>query len=165
MTTCTRRTFLLGLTGLGFLPSLRSSSIVRITLPTPKPSPSLDLSRLLDAIAQIETGGDDRKVGPSGERSKFQIRANVWRQHLADKPFTLCKGWAAEMVAEAHIEWLDATIPRATPLERDFRPYVLSWAWHGGRDSWLRQNRLPWRRRVALNDYATRVCNLYDLGQ
>lgn len=122
----------------------------------------LDLPLLLRCIAQVETGGDDTAVGPKGELSQYQIKPDTWYQHAPTLNFFLaCNGIRATTIAQKHLLWLDAHIPRLTALETECREYVLAWAWKEGRDGWVKHDRLPWKTRVAANNYATRVSNLY----
>lgn len=127
----------------------------------------IDYDALLWAIAAVETGHDDTRVGPCGSRSMYQISETVWKQHIdrRGRPFsyrnfaTVCRGNTANEVAYSHLRWLDANIPRRGVLECDFREYALAWAWRGGIGSWLKTQ--PWKRGLELNNYAARVSNLY----
>lgn len=63
----------------------------------------------LSALAQIESGGKDHKIGRAGERSKYQIKKCVWTDwQKADEhlPFTRCKGKLATRCARDHSAWL-----------------------------------------------------------
>lgn len=168
---CTRRNFLLASIGLPLTaPLLTSAASLSVDLhPTIKDtnSSSVDLLLLLRCIAEVETGNDDTKVGPKGERSRYQITEAVYRQHFGFPVYsacsefshrTFCVGDVAHDCALRHVRWLDSTIPRLSPMERDWREYVLAWAWHGGRDSWIR-NLNPHKN----NNYAVRVTNLYNV--
>ena len=35
------------------------------------------------ALAQIESGNDDRAIGPAGEVSRYQIKPELWRRYAA----------------------------------------------------------------------------------
>jgi hypothetical protein len=136
-------------------------------------SSSVDLSLLLHCIAVVETGNDDSKVGPKGERSRYQISKVVWNQHrgflvpsaVSEHDFrTYCKGNEAQVVATWHLKWLDRHLPRISITEHDFRHFALAWAWRGGLSSWENQDKpyhVPTEKRVEYNNYATRVTNLY----
>lgn len=57
------------------------------------------------ALAQIESGGRDNKIGANGERSKYQIMKSVWDDYHKDldqTPFEKCKGRLATATAIAH---------------------------------------------------------------
>lgn len=116
---------------------------------------SVDLSRLLDCIAQVESGRDDAKVGRSGERSKYQIKECVWRQHLQHELYWLprfeteCYGSVAERVAKKHIKWLHSLIGP--------RPYAIVLAWNVGYKNWQRSN-----FNQHNTTFANRVMNLYN---
>jgi hypothetical protein len=179
---CTRRNFLLGLTALpaitvGLNTSRAESLTVKLPIPV-SPSTSVDLALLLKCIAQVESGtlehpeGDDSRVGPKGERSKYQIKQIVWDQHFkyCRGPIFFrecCSGETANVVALKHIRWLDSSLPRTTPIEKGFREYALAWCWHGGLSSWKEAGpeyefwKQPAKLRIRLNNYATRVTNLY----
>lgn len=129
-------------------------------------SKSVDLSRLLRCIAEVETGNNDSKIGRNGERSRYQIKKNVWYQHC---PYiytnndagqagheTYCKGKLATQVAMDHLIWLNSNIPHDLFSERLFRQYPLAACWNGGLSVW--RGRLP----TSVANYATRVTNLYD---
>ena len=59
-----------------------------ITLTIPAPA-AVDLSRLLDAIALVETGGRwDGTPGAHGELSIYQLTLAAWRQHSGE-PFAV----------------------------------------------------------------------------
>jgi hypothetical protein len=182
---CTRRNFLLGTIGLtAASPLLAQSLSVQCPIPHTllKSSSYTDLSLLLRCIAMVETGtkenpdGDDTRVGPSGERSKYQITFNVWKQHQDlthdDSEWMkwywqqCCNGEDAKHIAMRHIRWLDKTLPRKSALEREMREYVLAWAWNGGASSWNTHlstgSYLNGWNNVKYNNYATRVSNLYS---
>lgn len=120
---------------------------------SPAPSSSnslhLNLSKLLDAIAQVETGNRDHLIGPSGERSRYQISRLVWRQWNGSAPFHKCTGPAARACAYDHLLWLHTHLPSPDI-------YSLAYSWRGGLTAY---------RHKAINgayhDYATRVVNLY----
>jgi hypothetical protein len=141
--------------GLGQITSIAPQSSPIKTESAQSNSP--DLSLLLHCIAEVETGNDDSKIGPKGERSRYQISRTVWEQHYEAYTFDkFCKGCFAKGVAHEHLLWLDRHIPHITPIERDFREYALTWCWHGGLSTWNRAY------DINLNNYAVRVTNLYD---
>lgn len=159
----TRKNFLLVVTGFvsGVVQKSRANTGLEVTISMPTPSPSLDLALLANAIAEVETGNDDTRIGLHGERSRYQIKPSVWSQHGYTRPFTHCHGALASLCADQHLRWLDRSLARTTPIERDMREYALAWCWHGGLSSWTTPIRSQ-RRITSLNNYATRVTNLYQ---
>lgn len=169
----TRRNFLLAITTLPAVVSLCGSDTTKQPSQMELKSSLVNLQRLLRCIAEVETGNDDTKVGKNGERSRYQISITVWSQHIDPVSDIFwyrnfereCNGDIAKQVALRHVQWLDKTIPRISITEVHFRPYALAWAWHGGLESWTHQDdlaRFQHSTRVRLNNYATRVTNLYD---
>lgn len=123
------------------------------------PSPSVDLSLLLDCIAQVETNRNDRAVGKAGELSQYQISPDVWYQHRPNLNFFLaCNGIRAQDCAMEHLMWLDKHIPRESPIEKDFREFALAWCWNAGMLIWKNKNLYI---TTKVNNYAVRVTNLY----
>ena len=165
----TRRNFLMGCIGLPLVAHhAKSNSTLGgdIKLNLPSQLKSVDLSRLLRCIAEVETGNRDWVVGRNGERSRYQIKKSVWYQHC---PYiytnndagqagheTYCKGKLATKVAMDHLTWLNTNIPHDLFSEHDFRQYPLAACWNGGLAAW-RGNML-----TSVANYATRVTNLYD---
>lgn len=158
----TRRNFLAASIGLITLPKLlgKEGKTADVVLPIhPQHSSQLDLSLLLHCIAQVETGGDDTKVGRGGERSKYQISEAVWVQHTGSlftsrNRIRLCRGLLAEEVAMRHLRWLVSSLPRTTP-------FWLAYAWNQGcekTNQTLRDNSLLSLFGLG---YATRVEDLY----
>lgn len=108
---------------------------------------TLNVAVLLWAIAQVESGGNDRLIGTSGERSKYQISATVWRQHTKE-PFSRCRGKRATEIATKHVRWLQ----RRVGNYRD-DAYIVAYAYHVGLSSW--------EYNPKHRDYACRVRSLY----
>lgn len=183
----TRRTFLQSLTalcGLPFLARYAKGEDMKVTLPplkkkvvrSPRPvvikddeittvpmgPQPVNYEALLWAIAEKETFNRDHIIGPSGERSKYGLMREVWRQHkyaasiFADE----CKGWTAMGCALGHLHWLDRNLPRKTITEVYNRPYVLAWCWHGGLSSWPHGSKK--KSTKHLHEYATHVVNLMN---
>jgi hypothetical protein len=46
----------------------------------------LDELRFLQAVALVETAGNDNAIGAAGERSRYQIAEITWRQHEPHAP-------------------------------------------------------------------------------
>lgn len=98
---------------------------------------TLDSDRLLDAIAQVETGGVPR-LGKAGETGLHQLGKDARRDH----------GDAA-----THLAWLRRELRRAGAADNAFN---LALCWNAGLTRVL-QGRAP----MASYDYARRVENLY----
>ncbi len=138
-----------------------SEPVVRAVIP-PKEQPCVpvDFDVLLWAIAEVETGNNDRKVGKCGSRSKFQISEKVWRQWAGNRSFSFCRGAEAKDCALEHLAWLDRHIPRVTLVERYEREFALGWAWNSGLESYL--NRGHDKRYLKVANYAQRVQDTYQ---
>ena len=63
---------------------------------------ALDLLPRLAALAQIESGGKDHKIGRAGERSQYQIMKSVWDDVGGGTDFSKCKGRSATRAAMRH---------------------------------------------------------------
>lgn len=110
----------------------------------------IDEQALLRAIAQRETGNDARKIGPMGERSRYQFTRDTWRLHSR-----LAFAWAtddtalADQVALVHLRYLQSVL-RVHRQPQDAAH--LAAAWHYG----------PRFAHVCLNtEYVRAVVNLY----
>ena len=138
---------LLGRSASSPIPASKAASS---TLPSPRRPSFTDLSRLNLCLAQVETGNNDSRIGPGGERSRFQIGKSVWSQHRPRSPFASCRGAEAAKVAVEHLEWLrsHAGIPDL--------PYSLALAWRVGATATLQHRSQP-----RHHDYALRVENIY----
>lgn len=144
-----RRTFLHSGIALLILSKLLPLSSAKTTPTTPTQSKSLDLSRLLRCIAEVETGNHDNLVGTCGSRSRYQISSVVWYQHSQLNFNKYCSADYADAVAREHMEWLYKHHPNKSVFH-------LALAWRFGlRGS---QNDLP---DYAL-DYGHRVAALYS---
>lgn len=146
----TRRDFLLAAT---VSPLLIGGFQFSPTPMTAKPvSTSLDLSRLLACIALVETGGDDTRIGKSGERSKYQIGEKVWDQHMRETCFCFerdCHTTLATLVAWRHSQWLHTHIGPNV--------FALALGWHVGLENWRTA-----RFQLPQRYYGERVRNLYN---
>lgn len=120
-------------------------------------APAVDLGRLADCIAQVETGGSDRAVGAQGERGRFQISPVVWHQHAgaadiagAHNPID------GRAIALKHLAWMAGLMQR-----RQIEPsvYRLALGWNAGLSRATRGQ--PTSRQ---KDYAQRVANLYAVN-
>jgi hypothetical protein len=168
---CNRRNFLRGLTvstltASGLFGSRQQTEMKPSNLSGQSNSSPQDLSRLLKCIAQVETGNDDTKVGPKGERSRYQITEDVWWDRLSEpgnkwwryRFRTECSGHIAEQVAMRHLVWLrNNLIDFPKPITQ---PFWLAFAWHAGLERTLLELRGA-SVTPELYDYARRVTNLY----
>ena len=60
---------------------LATESLLPQEIEEAKPlTPSLVADLLVDAIIQVESAGDPRKIGSSGERGVMQIKRSTWRE-------------------------------------------------------------------------------------
>jgi len=156
-----RRTFLKRFVAILAIPAAIMSAKeeeYRVTLPKPVKEPKNDLNydALLWAIAEVETGNKDHKIGPAGERSRYQIKEVVWKQHRPVSPFYLCRGNAARSVASEHIAWLEDNFPMSV-----YKPeWSLSLYWNAGPEFQLYGYRERFRNKALT--YANRVTNLYQ---
>ena len=113
---------------------------------------------LLEAIAQVETGGNDRAVGRNGEVSRYQILPSVWREYST--------GWkysnrsAADKVAQKHLDWISATF--LSLAGRKPTNWDLAACWNGGLSAYSRVRFTPSAVPLSVKNYAARVCNLIE---
>lgn len=117
-------------------------------------SNSLDANVLLRSISEVETGGQYWHVGASGERSLYQIKADVWRKY-SSVPFwrAATREYQAEAkrVAICYINEISQTLVTYDVM---ISAQSIALRWNGG------LNRTRFLRRH--HSYATRVSNLYD---
>lgn len=119
-------------------------------------APSIRAATLWEAIAQVESGANDRVIGTAGERSRYQIRPRTWRpysqsRHYADP--VLAAG-----VAQKHLDWLRQQFRKT----RRFEPsdLDLAIAWQLGFEGYKRKGFDPSRLTPAARDRAQRILNL-----
>lgn len=160
-----RRTFLKAFTVLPFLSLLGVrgySQLVQVPLrTTTSTSSSVDLQLLLECISQVESGNDDTKIGKHGERSKYQISPKVWRQWFPVSYTWFerdCKGQLARHIADMHLNWLDKNLTPDYKQWINLKIYPLAVCWHAGLNHWQTASHIS----SELNNYAVRICNLYD---
>jgi hypothetical protein len=103
------------------------------------PALATDETRLLHAIALVETGGVPR-MGRSGETGIHQLSPSVIRQHGTRDP-------------RVHLRWLVAQLHRAGV---DASPFNIALAWNAGLE-----RTLTGCAPVRSYDYARRVENSY----
>lgn len=120
---------------------------------------SVEESRLLAAIAQVETGTSNlarpsRKVGRAGERSAWQFTAATWHRYTSRRfSDASTDATLAHLIASLHLRFLR--------LELESRgqaagPYNLALAWNAGPAAVIKN-----RVGTSSYDYAGRVWNLY----
>lgn len=126
------------------------------------PSP-IDESRLLSAIAEVETGTrhlahPSRKVGPAGERSAWQFTAATWRRYTRSPfPTASTNATLAHLVAQMHLRYLRLELESRGALTS---PYTLALAWNAGPRK-VYTDTAP----ISARNYAQRVQNLYHFGK
>ena len=112
------------------------------------------LDRLLVAIAQVESGDRPNLIGKNGERSRWQITREVWKEETG-LPFDRAKFDAyAYPVARAHL------IALKWRLNESHVPITvknLALAWNGGATAAI----LGKMANAKARDYAERVERLY----
>jgi hypothetical protein len=164
----TRRLFLAklaGLAGFTLLSRAKADYTKPLSLPVVVPrglgkqnlswEDVVDYNRLLYCISAVETQHQDHLIGPSGERSRYQIKRSVWEQHWGKKrPFSRCKGEAAWGTAHDHLGWLVAETTTHNSV------YWLAYAWRAGI---TRQRRATVEAPVhpTYHSYSKRVDALY----
>lgn len=114
----------------------------------------IDLGRLLDAIAQVESGGNDQAVGAHGERGRYQIREETWRAIAPNYPFIFAHDPAiSRKVAMRHLEWLAQRVACREPACAN----IIAIAWNAGVHAATDGYATPEQK-----DYAQRVTNIYQ---
>jgi hypothetical protein len=116
--------------------------------------------KFLDAIAQVESENDWKKIGAKGERTIWQFKRATWNQHARGVPFELSAEPQfrsyAEKVAREHVAWL---ILKLTERNLPITPENTATCWRFGFSQGsrlIRQGKIP--------DSSQRVRNLYDLN-
>ena len=126
-------------------------------------------SRLVDAIIQIESNGNPRKVGRHGERGLMQIREGTWRDmtvRLFGKPLPFDQAFDPALnrrVGTAYLAFLqERLLPRQTEWKSDERALLLA-AYNAGpgrlRAAGFDLRRMPGQTR----DYVERAGALHDV--
>ncbi|MGD9780666.1 MAG: lytic transglycosylase domain-containing protein [Kiritimatiellia bacterium] len=124
--------------------------------------------RLVEAIVQIESNGDPRKVGRHGERGLMQIKAGTWRDmtvRLFGKPISFDRAFEPALnrrVGTAYLAYLqERLLPRQTEWKTDERSLLLA-AYNAGPGRLQRSgfdlDRMPPQTR----DYVDRAAALHD---
>ena len=90
-------------------------------------------SRLVDAIIQIESNGDARKVGRHGERGLMQLKAGTWRDmttRLFGQPLPFDRAFDPALnrrVGTAYLAFLqESLLPRQAEWKSDERALLLA---------------------------------------
>ena len=113
----------------------------------------------LDAISMIESGGNDRVVGASGEVSRYQIMPRVWRAYTTSRDYQ--NVWVSSEIAREHLGALLSTFQQETGrVARDFDLYVL---WNAGVPYYRRIGFRPDRVGMKIRSRAERFVNLKRL--
>jgi len=112
-----------------------------------------DWDRFWDAIAQVESGGDDYAVGKHGERGRLQITPALWgeivAEHGLDWPLRYARRPAEARYVATLATWRYAKEER---LRSDYR--AVAAIYHGG---------IMGQGRPAAKQYADRVMNLMEI--
>jgi hypothetical protein len=111
----------------------------------------------LNAIAQVETGGNTRAIGRQGERGMFQFNRTTWRLHTKRAFQDAHDPQVAYSVAVRHYEWLFDGFVRNG---REPTPYLMAAAWNAGLS-----RALSGRPPAATRDYARRVVNIVSISR
>ena len=156
------------------VPLLRAHSsmpeIPRSSSPAPSAVPAVEQNAalLVDAIIQIESNGDARRVGRHGERGLMQIKAGTWRDmtiRLFGKPLSFDQAFDPALnrrVGTAYLAFLQERIlSRQAEWKADERALLLA-AYNAGPGR-LAQSRFDLARlpRQTL-DYVERASALHD---
>ena len=106
----------------------------------------LNESRLLYAIAAVESGANDAALGPCGEISRYQMMPATWQAYSLFPVSRAHDPIIAEAAALAYIRSIKAEVCSESP-------YIIALAWAQG------PNARGFSR--AKHDHAKRVENLY----
>lgn len=131
-------------------------------------SPEQNAALLVNAIIQVESGGDPAKVGSLGERGLMQIRAGTWRdmtKRMFGSPRPFDEAFDPELnrrVGTAYLAWLQKQIQaRRKNWHADERSLLLA-AYNAGptrlKQSGFRLSHMPRQTQ----DYVERAGALHD---
>ena len=122
--------------------------------------PLLDTRRLA-ALSMLESGNDDRAIGPAGEISRYQISPALWKAYTDSPDFR--NPAISSTVAQQHWNRLYTRfLVKAGRMPDDFDMYVL-WNTRAGYYQKLGFN--PRRIHPAVRDHAQRFVNLVNRPQ
>lgn len=132
------------------------------------PDDEQNASLLVDAIIQIESNGDPRKVGRHGERGLMQIKAGTWRDtttRLFGKPLPFDRAFDPDLnrrVGTAYLAFLQERIlPRQTEWQADERSLLLA-AYNAGPGRLFKSRFDLDRMPSQTQDYVERAGALHD---
>ena len=114
---------------------------------------------VLEALAMVESGGNDRAVGRAGEVSRYQIMPRLWRQAVQGKAARMAHDAAtARQVATTILEGRLARFKSATTREPTAREVYALWNAPGllEREGW-RYERLPRVVRQRCDRFAQEI--------
>ena len=124
---------------------------------------------LVDAIIQIESNGDARRVGRHGERGLMQLKAGTWRDmttRLFGKPLPFDRAFDPDLnrrVGTAYLAFLQERIlPRQTEWQADERSLLLA-AYNAGPGRLFKSRFDLDRMPSQTQDYVERASALHDL--
>lgn len=81
----------------------------------------------LRAISEIESGTNDRAIGPRGEISRYQLKPTIWHHYTQSTRFY--DPGQAYYVAKRHLRHLRAALAGANLKET---PEAIAMMWHYG---------------------------------
>lgn len=115
----------------------------------------------LQAIAAVESGGDDAAIGPCGAISRYQIMPSTWKQHSSWTVSDALNPNLSQAVAIKHLEWLRKTIGRDQGIPADYVEYrMLACAWRYGQ-FWYKRSETT-ERMLDRQEYAARIQNIFN---
>ena len=124
--------------------------------------------RLVDAIIQIESNGDARKVGRHGERGLMQIKSGTWRDmtvRLFGKPLPFDQAFDPALNRRVGIAYLaflqESILPRQAEWQTDERSLLLA-AYNAGPGRLRRSGFDLARMPSQTQDYVERAGALHD---
>ena len=120
-------------------------------------SPEPD-SKFLFALGMIESGNDDRGIGPAGEVSRFQIHPAVWKSYSTSTDYRNPE--VSARVARQHWDFLTNYFRASAGREpTTFDMYVL---WNTRFGHYARKGFEPARLSAVVRDRAHRFVNLVN---
>ena len=124
--------------------------------------------RLVDAIIQIESHGNPRKIGRHGERGLMQIKAGTWRDmtiRLFGKPLSFDRAFEPDLnrrVGTAYLAFLqERLLPRQAEWQADERSLLLA-AYNAGPGRLVQAGFDITQMPRQTRDYIDRASALHD---